>query len=787
MSFKETNFADDVGVPMDNKSVPQETRDYLLQRGHTAKGTKAANFRHVEGERIAELFPASRVGMDGVDKKNPECWYPKRGIVLPYPDDPTFAVARIEYEIKNLGKTDGPPKFLTPSGREVLPYVPPMVSRKDLLNSKKPLYIVESQFKSVVAAINGVPCIGVSGHSGAFEPGTGCSKIRPEIHEYLKSGREVSLLTDADVHGNLEVRRSLLEFMRVVESDFGCKAVYVELPDLGGGKSGIDDYFAAGHKRKDFDKLPRHVRTSKAVTELRCAFFDQTEDGLAQRFEAQHGQDCRRDRNLDTWFSWKMTSGYREGRIEPEARILQTVASLKAETDAAKLPGDKAARGKFAKECGKLGAQNAAITIAGRRESMAIDATRFDVNPDLLGVQNGVVRLSDGKLLTPDRALQVTKTCPFNFDPKTPAPKLWLSFIRRAADGDRELVRHMQEIAGTFLLGRGDRMEVVFTVGPAFSGKTLFNEAFLDGLGSDYSLASKSGVLMKARQRADAEAASPFLVSLRGKRFVSCSELEQGETLSDVTLKDLTGGDTITARAMYKASVTFRNTARITVKCNHLPNVIGTDDSVWSRIELLPFDVVIPLEERDKELRTKLAAEFSGIFNWALVGLRRYAERGYRLDPPRSVAAMKAEFRVKADTLGYWIDECLEFDPRLSEASGSKELQAEVTSSYMDFAKQNNFGGMSAKTFWQRLRERLDFDPIYRGDGGVSFARNFRLRRSGIETGIISNQERTIREQSAEIAVLRARLQERGTPAGATTSPTPSGAKVLSLIRGGKK
>jgi len=759
MSF-EIDFST-VGVPILDKSVPAEALDYLLSRGHTRKGIAAANFRYVHGEDpyrgegAAELFPASKVGMDGYDKKHPERWSPKWAIILPYPNDRTFAVARIEYEITNLGKTDGPPKFLTPTGRAVLPYVPPMVARKALLNARKPLYIIESQFKSVVAAINGVPCIGVSGHTGAFEPGTGRSKIRPELHEYMKTGREVTLLTDADVSGNLEVRKSLLEFMDVAETEFGCKAIYVELPDLGDGKSGIDDYFAAGNKLKHFLELPRHSRTSRVITDLKCAFYDQTEIGLAQRFEAQHGQDCRHDPKADQWYTWT-TSGYCEGTVEPQARVIQTVATLADETAAAKSPGDKAAGLKFSRDSAKLHAQNAAITLAGRFPTMAIDAAQFDADANLIGVKNGILDLRTGKLLPPSRTLMVTKSAACSFDPKATAP-MFVRFIDTATAGDKDLKRHIQEIVGAALLGRSIRTKLHLVYGPAGSGKTTLMEIAL-ALLSDYGMASKADLLLRQGNNTDAEKPSPFLKTLRGRRLVTCSELAEGVMLNDALIKDLLGADTITARGLHEAPITFRNTAAIWIRGNHLP-MIGADGAMRERVSVVPFEHVIDAAKRDKMLADQIiASELPGVLNWALIGMRRYVARGYEFQLPTAVIKATEQMQRNSDIVGLWITECVDVDVTKIDAPWREDAKA-LVSSYRDWAAQNGHRPKSTKTLYADLRRRYDLDEKWPlASNGKYIATGCKLRRDPAVPNIADQFIEANKTLAAELAKTKAEL-----------------------------
>lgn|GEM_PF-2338017 len=786
-----------VGAPVVLKALPDFASDYLPSRGWTQKAVREAGLRWIDGPAVASIWPGTSQGHpprhfgSTAAMLRGTSYQPRGGIVLPFPDDPTFCVVRIFYEVFNLDGGKDPnddSKFRTPIGKPLQVYRPPSVTLADLTDSTKPLIVIESPFKAALAASRGLTCVGVNGCGGTHEPATHLlpgataaqarATIRAELHEFLLPGRPVSLITDADVRTNLNVRRAQLSFMDAAAIGFGCVPEYVEMPDLGSGKTGVDDYFAAGHKLADFQKLPRHARDSKAVRELRNAFRELTEIGLSERFAASHGDDCRHDPVADEWYTYT-SKGYRPGPTEPQRRMADVVASLAAELAAEKNEGAAKARARFQNSAGKRGAIDAALTLAGRLRDLEIDSAKFDIDSDLLGMQNGVLRLSTGNLLVPSRELLVTKACPVAYDPSLRS-RAWGKFIERASDGDPTLLRYQQEVAGSLLLGRADRNEALFAHGPAFSGKTIFLEAFIDALGPDYALASKAAIILKARQSTDAERSSPFLVSLRGKRFVGCSELDEGAVVDEATLKDLTGGDTITARGNYKDPVQFRNTARVMVRCNHLPNIVGTDDSIWSRVLVVPFPVVIPEHERDKELRQKLRAELPGIVNWALAGLRRYALRGYRFELPKCVTDAMRAYRGNSDALGHWIDECVEIDPKKSDVP-FRELQSEVTASYTDWAKRNNHMPMSSRSLWQRLRDRTGFDPVFRGDGGVKYVRGFRLRRNPIAVNLIHHQHVQLDARDAEIAQLRRELTAlKGEDDGpGTTTSTTSSAKTL--------
>ena len=68
----------------------------------------------------------------------------------------------------------------------------------------------------------------------------------------------------------------------------------------------------------------------------------------------------------------------------------------------------------------------------------------------------------------------------------------------------------------------------------------------------------------------------------------------------------------------------------------------GTDEGIWRRIHLVPFEVTIAQEARDPNLFDKLKAELPGILNWAIAGCRDWQAHG--LCPPAAVTGAVADY-----------------------------------------------------------------------------------------------------------------------------------------------
>src|SRR5262249_61678229 len=92
----------------------------------------------------------------------------------------------------------------------------------------------------------------------------------------------------------------------------------------------------------------------------------------------------------------------------------------------------------------------------------------------------------------------------------------------------------------------------------------------------------------------------------RGARLVVPLEVDEGKALAEGLLKALTGGDTVTARFLYRELFEFKATFTIWLAANARPRVNSDDEAMWRRIVQVPFVVVIPEGERDPDVKRQL-------------------------------------------------------------------------------------------------------------------------------------------------------------------------------------
>ena len=158
------------------------------------------------------------------------------------------------------------------------------------------------------------------------------------------------------------------------------------------------------------------------------------------------------------------------------------------------------------------------------------------------------------------------------------------------------------------------------------------------------------------------------IARLKGARLVTISECPADVWLDEAIVKQLTGGDTVTARYLYGREFEFKPEFKLIMATNHKPRIRGTDSGIWRRIRLVPFTQTIPEDKQDLQLPDKLRAELPGILNWAIDGLRLWLKnsnnaRRRGLPPCHAVDSATAAYRGEQDRLKDFLEECTEPAP----------------------------------------------------------------------------------------------------------------------------
>lgn len=329
---------------------------------------------------------------------------------------------------------------------------------------------------------------------------------------------------------------------------------------------------------------------------------------------------------------------------------------------------------------------------------IAVPISMLDQHPFLLAVQNGIVDLKTGKFLPPDRNLLLTQIAGVAFDATAKCPR-WLKFVSQIMGGDASLILYVQRAIGYALTGSLNEQCLFFLYGFGANGKSTFLNvlrAIFGGLG----LQAASETLMDGKR--SSAGPSGDIARLRGRRFVSMSETDDGRHMNEGLVKTLTGGDSIIARDLYQSIVEFIPTHKLFLASNHKPIIKGTDLGVWRRIKLIPFGTTIKPEDRNPNLETELKEEGAGILNWAIEGCLDWQKNGMPL--PKAIEIATNEYRSEMDIVGSWIRESCEVGP------GKEMIFDDAYKSYEAWSTDYNGFAFTKKRLGQMLIER-GFEP----------------------------------------------------------------------------
>jgi putative DNA primase/helicase len=190
--------------------------------------------------------------------------------------------------------------------------------------------------------------------------------------------------------------------------------------------------------------------------------------------------------------------------------------------------------------------------------------------------------------------------------------------------------------------------------GTGANGKSTFLETLSSLLG-DYAMRTPTDTLLIKRTGAIPN----DVARLKGARFVTAVEADEGHRMAESLVKQMTGGEKITARFLHREWFEFSPEFKIFLATNHKPVIAGTDHAIWRRIQLIPFNVTIPVEQQDKDLALKLRQEASGILAWAIQGTLEWQQGGLR--PPEDVMSATKKYRDEMDSIAEFLDDiCVE-------------------------------------------------------------------------------------------------------------------------------
>lgn len=322
---------------------------------------------------------------------------------------------------------------------------------------------------------------------------------------------------------------------------------------------------------------------------------------------------------------------------------------------------------------------------------IATAGNTLDANPMLLGCNNGVVDLRTGELRPGDPADMITMSTALDFDENAECPR-WLQFLDEVFQNDAELIAFIQRAVGYSICGDIGEQCLFLCHGGGSNGKSTFLNV-LRTIAGDYGTNTAFSTF-ELRERSSIP---NDIAALVGSRLITASETSEARRLNEARIKAITGGDPVTCRFLHGEYFTYQPTYKVWLAMNHKPTIQGTDNGIWRRIRLIPFNVNFEAV-RDNTLERKLLAEAQGILRWAVEGCLLWQVGG--LAAPTAVTEATAKYREESDIIGQFLAE------KTLSIRGANTRASELFNAYKEWCKENNENPGTGTAFGNRLAER---------------------------------------------------------------------------------
>lgn len=354
---------------------------------------------------------------------------------------------------------------------------------------------------------------------------------------------------------------------------------------------------------------------------------------------------------------------------------------------------------------------------------MIINAVQFDADPYLINCLNGTydLRTLTFRGFRSEDFITMQTNFRHSNDIDLRCPR-WEQFIDEVTEGDKAKAEYIQKALGYSLLGMSNE-ECMFIL----HGKTTRNGKStmlntIEYMLGDYSTVSPVGLICKNDRKKDEDAATPSIIRLKGRRFVTMAESNEYGQLDEERIKQLTGGEAITGRALYQSAVTFVPQFTMWLSCNDLPAVRDKSLFASDRVRVIEFNRHFKQEEQDKNLKTEFMTQeaMSGIFMWLIRGFIRYERFGFAM--PEHMKKVIKKYEDDNDLVLQFLNEkCVVDDENSIKCS-------DLYRAYKNWCRGEGVFSCSSFKFKGEMERHPDWFKKISMSAGVQMYRGLRLK-----------------------------------------------------------
>ena len=349
-----------------------------------------------------------------------------------------------------------------------------------------------------------------------------------------------------------------------------------------------------------------------------------------------------------------------------------------------------------------------------RRDSKNITATLKEAHP-VLEISPRDLDADCFLLCTPEATYDLRKGIPgarehspadyitkiTSVSPGNKGEQIWLDSLDLIFCGDRELISYVQMICGLAAIGKVYVEALIIAYGGGRNGKSTFWNVISRVLGLYSGNISADTLTVGCRRNI-----KPELAEVKGKRLLLAAEMQEGARLNDSTVKQLCSTDDLFAEKKYKDPFSFTPCHTLVLYTNHLPKVSASDDGIWRRLIVIPFNAKIDGSSDIKNYSEYLYNKAGeSILAWIIEGARKVIALDYQIPVPASVQKAIAEYREQNDWFGHFLEDKCELGDSYRESSGA------LYQAYRNYSIDSNEYVRSTADFYFAL-EKEGFNRI---------------------------------------------------------------------------
>lgn len=311
--------------------------------------------------------------------------------------------------------------------------------------------------------------------------------------------------------------------------------------------------------------------------------------------------------------------------------------------------------------------KNITATLKESHPMLEISPHDLDADCFLLCTPNATYDLRKGMAGAREHDPEDFITKITSVSPSNKGEKIWQDCLDLIFCKNPELIEYVQMVCGLAAIGMIKLEALIIAYGCGRNGKSTFWNTVSRVLGLYSGNISADTLTVNCRRNV-----KPELAEAKGKRLLIAAEMQEGARLNDSTVKQLCSTDELFAEKKYKDPFSFTPTHTLVLYTNHLPKVSATDDGIWRRLIVIPFDAKIEGNSDIKNYSEYLYQNAGeAVLAWVIEGARKVIERDYKFPIPACVKNAIDVYRAQNDWFGHFLDDKCEVGETYRESSGA--------------------------------------------------------------------------------------------------------------------